>query len=361
MLSIKWFLFALLFCFISMNAYAGISSQDNQIFKTGSPSTTAESITITDDATINITAVDDIRIVIPGALAVKWDTTVTTATIADVVGTPVADGDIAAAATVTYSNGDRVAIIQVDVDFDNLDSILISGLKLTDLIASTGPDVLGISDDGNPGVEENDDKTITVGSPTVSSGANQTFTVGDIDTLISTITITEDAGAVTMTNANNIRIVIPSGFNMDWDVTDTAPTLGGSYGGVVIVSYPDSKTLLLDVNTDFTVGQTLTVSDLSFKSFTAISAVDNLELIVAGASGTQIDTDDKTIDIIVSGGGSGSSGTSSTTYPEKHHSSIDDRSCLVSTRSDQSLTFIFVVSIVAALTMVCFSISNRRH
>jgi uncharacterized protein YjiK len=66
--------------------------------------------------------------------------------------------------------------------------------------------------------------------PTISSAANQSFTVGDGTTAISTITITDNATTPTITAANDIRIRIPDGMNMVWDTTDlfidvNAPTL----------------------------------------------------------------------------------------------------------------------------------------
>jgi uncharacterized repeat protein (TIGR01451 family) len=55
--------------------------------------------------------------------------------------------------------------------------------------------------------------------------------------------------------------------------------------------------MVLDVNTDFAVGDTLTVSGAEFTAFTAASAADNLELEIDNG-GTVADTDDKTITIL---------------------------------------------------------------
>jgi hypothetical protein len=140
------------------------------------------------------------------------------------------------------------------------------------------------------------------GEATISSAANQSFTVGDGTTAISTITIT-DASSPTITTANSIRIRIPAGFNMVWD-NDTSATFGGSASTKVdTISYEDSfKTLVININTNFGANDTLTISDLSFESFTAASSADNLELEVYNDD-TVTATDVKTITINAAEGG----------------------------------------------------------
>lgn len=134
----------------------------------------------------------------------------------------------------------------------------------------------------------------------IFSAANQSFTVGDSATAISMITVWE-ATTQGITAADDIRIQIPSSFNMTWDTSDTTATLGGTASGKVstTVTYEDSgKTLVLNVTSDFASEDDLTVEGLSFASFSATSAADNLEL-VTGGSGTGVDaTDSKTITIV---------------------------------------------------------------
>jgi len=55
---------------------------------------------------------------------------------------------------------------------------------------------------------DEDDKTIAIGAASISSAANQSFSVGDAATSISTITITDDASSATITATNDIRIKI---------------------------------------------------------------------------------------------------------------------------------------------------------
>ena len=116
--------------------------------------------------------------------------------------------------------------------------------------------------------------------PSLSSAANQSFTVGAGATAISPITIQVPAnvtsGAVG-SSGNDIRVSIPLGFNMEWDITDVTASLSGSAAGKCssTVSYEDgNQTLVLNLLSDMTGGETLTVDGLSFTNFSATSTVD---------------------------------------------------------------------------------------
>jgi len=139
---------------------------------------------------------------------------------------------------------------------------------------------------------------------TLSSAANQTFTVGDPPALASTLTVT-DSSTPTITAAGDIRIRIPATFNMTWDTAVTTVTLGGGAAGKVsatLSAYEDSnKTAVLDVTSNFAASDQLTIAGLKFRDFTAASAADNLQLVVAGSGGATAATDDKTITIVDSG------------------------------------------------------------
>jgi galactitol-specific phosphotransferase system IIB component len=140
------------------------------------------------------------------------------------------------------------------------------------------------------------------GSATISSASDQIFVVGDTATLISPITVT-DASVALITTSNDIRITIPSGFNMLWDTTITTASISGSALSKVStsVTYEDGgRTVVIDVITDFAGGESITVSGLKFTAFTSSSPPDNLELEIDNA-GTVIDEDDKTITIIEAG------------------------------------------------------------
>ncbi len=121
-------------------------------------------------------------------------------------------------------------------------------------------------------------------SPTVSSGANQSFTVGDPATLISPITITDDAVTPTIRKKKDIRIRIPSGFNTTWDTTITTVTITGGAASKVrttLRAYEDgNKTAVIDVRANFAAGDQITVSYLKFADFSAPSSTDNLDLYI---------------------------------------------------------------------------------
>ena len=138
-------------------------------------------------------------------------------------------------------------------------------------------------------------------APTFSSAANQAFAVGAGTTAISTMTVT-DAGTPTITATNDIRIRIPSGFNMVWDTTDTTAVIGGAASAKVstTVSYEESgKVLVLNVTSSFAGGDSITVSGLSFKTFSS-SSVSNLG-IDTGNDGVADSSDTKTIKVVSSG------------------------------------------------------------
>lgn len=130
---------------------------------------------------------------------------------------------------------------------------------------------------------------------TISSAADQTFTVGDSATAISTLTITQEVGqsGSGINTTNDIRVKIPTALDMTWDTTDISATIAGSASGKVssTVSYPDSKTLLIDVTTNFANADYITVSGLSFKNFNSLG-FNNLKLYIDGGT-TIAATDDK--------------------------------------------------------------------
>lgn len=115
----------------------------------------------------------------------------------------------------------------------------------------------------------------SLGGPRINftSQAGQSFFVDDAATAISSITISQEA-ASGITALNNIRIRIPSDLAMNWDTTDTTATITDVASSKVssIVSYPDNKTLLIDVTSDFLSGDAIIISDLAFKDFTASSS-----------------------------------------------------------------------------------------
>jgi hypothetical protein len=138
------------------------------------------------------------------------------------------------------------------------------------------------------------------GIASISSAADQTFNEGDSATLASAITIADSATTPIITAGNDIRIRIPSSFNMTWDTSVTTVTLGGSAAGKVstaLLAYEDGgQTLVLNVTADFVAGDQLTIADPQFNNFSAPSGADNLELEVNN-DGVISALNDKTIAI----------------------------------------------------------------
>ncbi|MBI2891215.1 MAG: LamG domain-containing protein, partial [Nitrospirae bacterium] len=270
-----------------------LSSAANQSFLVGSSPTAISTITVSDDATTGvITASNDIRIKIPSGFSMTWDNTDTTATIGGAAAAKVST-------TVSYEDSNQTLVLNVTSDFAAADAITVSDLWFKNFSSVSAADNLELEVRNDGITQAFDDKTITITGPTMSSAANRSFMVGDPTTAISTITVTDEATTPAITAANDIRIKIPSSFNMKWDDTDTTATIGGGAAAKVStsVSYEDlNKTLVLDVTSNFAAADSITVSGLSFKSFSAVSSADNLELEVAN-DGSTVALDDKTITI----------------------------------------------------------------
>jgi len=119
---------------------------------------------------------------------------------------------------------------------------------------------------------------------TLYSSADQRFLIGAGVTAASTMTITQFS-SLSIGTTNDLRLIIPAGISMVWDSTDTTATIGGTASAKVstTVTYEDTdKTLVVDVTTDFTAADTLTVSGVSFKTFT-LAAQKHLQLEVDNA------------------------------------------------------------------------------
>ncbi len=273
-----------------------ISSAANQTFVVGAASTTMSAITITDAATPTITAAGDIRIRIPAGFNMTWNTGVPTATFSGSAAGKVTT-------TVSYENSGQVLRLNVLTDFVAGDQIVVSGLQFNNFTAPSAANSLQLVISGSFGgaTVTTDGQTKTIVAPTLTGAANQVFTVGDPATAMTASTVTDNATSPTITAANDIRIRIPSGFNMTWNTAITTATITGSAAGKVstTVSYENSgQILVLNVTSNFAVGDQITVSGLQYNNFTAVSAANNLQLVVSGsAGGGTAATSDKTSQI----------------------------------------------------------------
>ena len=270
------------------------SSAGDQYLAVSDPATAISTMTITDNPQAgSLTATSDIRIRIPDSLNMTWDTGDTSAVMG---GT----ATVKVNSTVSFPDN-KILLIDVTDDFAADDNLTVSGLNFTNFTAVSAKDNLELYIDGGHVFGAKDIKTIQIGTKAViSSAADQTFVVDNGATPISPITIMAITDDAEINSSDDIRIKIPATFSMVWDTSDTSAVIGGTASGKVdgTVSFPDGKTLLIDVTSDFAEGDTITISDLKFESFLAASAADNLELYVDGASDVVADgLDDKTITI----------------------------------------------------------------
>lgn len=83
--------------------------------------------------------------------------------------------------------------------------------------------------------EETDDGLLTI-----SSSVDQSFRISDPATPMAAIFV-DEASSPGITATNDIRIRIPSGFNMTWDATDTTAIISGPAAAKVstTVTYED--------------------------------------------------------------------------------------------------------------------------
>lgn len=264
------------------SAVAGqtISSAANQFFVVSAPSTLMSTVTINAGG-VKIKKIDDIRIMIPAAFNMTWDVSITTATITG-------SGAVDVSTTVTYEAASKTVVIDVLNNFAGTEQLVISGLRFMSFTAPSAASNLGLNVVGGATITVTDNRTIAIVAPTFVGSVNQTFTVGDAATAMTSTTITDNATSATITAANDIRLRIPTGFNMVWNTGLTTATISGTGAAKVstTVSYENAgRVLVLNVTSNFAAGDQITVSGLQFTSFSAPSAAANLELVVSGAGG----------------------------------------------------------------------------
>ena len=244
-------------------------SAANQTFYVGHPATAAASFDVVDAATPEITDANNLRVRIPAGFNMTWDTTLTSAAVT---------GDAAGKVSATllpFEDSGRTLVLDVTSNFAGGESITVSGLSFASFTAASVVDNLELVVTGAAGAtEDEDDRTIAIGDLLISSAAEQLFTISSPATTAQTITITESATSLAISSVNDIRIRVPTGFNMTWDTS-----------------------VVLDVTSDFAAGETLIVDDLAFTNFSDYSPTDNLEL-EAGNDGNVSALDDKLISIL---------------------------------------------------------------
>ena len=284
----------------TVNIIAGpvnILSDEDQSFGFSDIATTVSPITVADSATPAITAANDIRIHIPDAIQIVWDSSATTAILAGPAASRVAS-------TVSYEDLGKTLVLNVTSNFVADDYIVIAGLRYTGFAPPSGLDFLELLIDGGTVVIDTDDHSLSLHGAFISSALDQTFIVNAAPKQAETITITDDTVNKTITKKRDLRIRIPAGFSMTWDTSITTVTLGGGAKNKVsttLKAYEDNgQTVVLDVKKGFAAGEVLTIDGLFFANFSlpsgALPVTDKLELEV-GNDGSVAATDVKTITV----------------------------------------------------------------
>ena len=183
-------------------------------------------------------------------------------------------------------------------------SLLYANVK-DSMACADGSSDINASDSSNTDGGNNLCWSFLGGNLLLSAVANQTFAVSDDSTAISMLTIT-DAATPSITATNKLRVAIATSTTfMLWDTTDTMAVFGGTasssekISSAVVTYEGGGSVLVVPVGTNFSSLDTLTISGLSFTSFTVASApLPGLKLFIGGASDQTGDaTDDKTIAI----------------------------------------------------------------
>ncbi|KKT82982.1 MAG: hypothetical protein UW81_C0029G0001, partial [Candidatus Giovannonibacteria bacterium GW2011_GWC2_44_9] len=148
---------------------------------------------------------------------------------------------------------------------------------------------------------------------TATSSANQTFEVNQAATAMSLLTVTagQGTGGIEAADAtDDLRIAIAtSTINMLWDTTKTDAIFGGtasSSGKIATcgcVSYEGGGSVAkIDVTTDFSSGDVLTVSGLRFTTFSSANASSTaLQLFLNGPNDTSANAQDTLRNVAIYG------------------------------------------------------------
>lgn len=213
-----------------------ISSSTTQALVTGAGATAIQPITITDDAvTPTIVTTAHIRVMIPAAMGVVWDSTDSSPTI----------GGTAAAKVVVFASylaGDKYLLIVVTSNFAAGDTLTIQALKLIGSTAGTGHLTLDVDGDGVADATDAADLTVTdptntptrtptatlSPSPTASPTNSPTVTLTPTrtPTRTNTPTATSVPATATPTNSPAYSVVPASGF--DGRVNGVGYTINGN-------------------------------------------------------------------------------------------------------------------------------------
>lgn len=246
-------------------------------------------VRIAEDGT-NITATNNIRLIIPATVALDWDTTVATVNV-------FMSGTGVVSTSVTYANTDNTAVIDVTTSFAPGDRVVITGLRFKNPSTQEEGWVVGLAWDGTntPGASTSNLATVGSGGMGFTAVNHFTYKIGDVTPALPMLTYVDGTGGNVVTAANNIRICIRNtgafGTAPKWDTTMTSFTAGGTASGKVSTTLSgasftnNDRTLVIDVTSDFNAGdETLTIAGLRFATppAGAMYGVDSLEFVADG-------------------------------------------------------------------------------
>jgi len=175
--------------------------------------------------------------------------------------------------------------IPVSEDFTKDDYIQISGINIYTTNSSIGS--LNLSADRGKYYKSTSER-IYIANPFLYSLDNQYFIKNDPSTEIELLVIKGDSTWSGIDENNNIRLIIPSDLYMEWDDSQLTFTLlqGNASSKIgqdvsIIDSPAENKTLLIEVNYEFSPNDSIIIGGLKFKNFSKTS-YSSLELSTNG-------------------------------------------------------------------------------
>jgi hypothetical protein len=236
-----------------------------QRFVVGDPSTQLGEVIVQEDTGAGgITAEGQIRLILPAALQMQWDTEIKRASL---------DGSERdkISPAVLYSEDEREAILTVTADFVAGGDLIISNLHVKGFSAELrGQLELSVSERGE--INARSTKELLIGEPVIEI-EEQAFVLGDPSTVVKMVTIRE--GSIPgIADGRLLRLVLSSELQLVWDRSVSGVTLGGSAAGKVSdeVSYSvDGRVAILTVTSDFASGEELAIDGLQVMDFGSMS------------------------------------------------------------------------------------------
>ncbi len=259
---------------IAIGGVPTMTSSSNQQFTVNDPSTIGNNIILQDAASPSFQNGNTLQIIIPSGLNMTFNT----------LFIPTAVPGAGSGTVGARSFPDNKTLnIPITADFTGNQTLTLGNIRYTNFLGASGGAVaMQVKVTVGGPVAATDLFTKAIGAPTIASAAGQVFGVLDPSTQAANIVITDDLNTPRIKQVTDIRVRIPSTFNMEWDTT-VLPSTSLSAGGAGAVNTPffqSTKILVVPVATNFSGGKSLTLSGARFRNFSGVSGTDNLELEV---------------------------------------------------------------------------------